>query len=174
MTVFSLLFLSSFAPVLEIPPVKQSTTLAQNAQQQEIEALALPSPMYLPHPGYLSTKFFFYHPGIDIAAGYGMPVHPIAKGVVEQVNYGFLGYGNNMIINHAAGFKSMYAHLGKIFIKAGQNVDHENIIGEVGMTGRTSGPHTHLEITKDGKYIDPLTILPEISTIPAKYKAAAY
>lgn len=161
--------MSSLTPVLDIVPIRQSEVRASAEQKQEIEALSLPNPMFLPHPGYLSTTFSFYHPGIDIATGYNMPVHPIAEGVVEQVNYNFFGYGNNVVINHTAGFKSMYAHMGRIFVKVGQSVSHNNIIGEVGLTGHTSGPHTHLEITKDGRYINPLTILPEISTIPIKF-----
>ena len=54
---------------------------------------------------------------------------------------------------------------GKIYVKANQKVNSDNILGEVGLTGFTSGPHTHLEITHNGNYIDPQTILPEIPTI---------
>lgn len=160
---FLLLFVSGYSPVLSIPPVKQSQALAGDIQRHEIDASSLPNPINLPHPGYLSTKFSFYHPGIDIAAGYGMPIHPISSGLVEKVNYSPFGYGNNVVINHSAGFKSMYAHMGKVYVKTGQLVDHNNIIGEVGLTGRTSGPHTHLEITKDDQYINPLNILPPLN-----------
>lgn len=162
----ALLFVSGYAPVLDMPPVKQSLVLAENSQDQKIEKLSLPNPMHLPHPGYLSTKFSNYHPGLDIATGLGMPIRPVANGFVEEVNYGFLGYGNHVLINHGDGYKSMYAHMGKIYVKKDQTVTFENIIGEVGMTGHTSGPHTHLEITKAGQFLNPLTILPEIPTMP--------
>ena len=56
--------------------------------------------------------------------------------------------------------------MGRIFVKTGQDITTGNTIGEVGLTGQTSGPHTHLEIKKDGRYIDPLTILPTIPNFP--------
>lgn len=168
---FTLLFVSGVTPVFDIPPVKKSLVLAENTQIQQIDKLSLPNPMHLPHPGYLSTRFSPYHPGLDIATGLGMPIRSIADGVVEEVNYGFLGYGNYVLINHGDGYKSMYAHMGKIYVKKEQTVTFENIIGEVGMTGHTSGPHTHLEITKQGQYLNPLTILPEIPSMPASYQA---
>ncbi len=162
-----LVFLSGYYPVWAFPPVKPATVLAQESEQkQEIIASSFPQPISLPHPGYLSTKFSRWHPGIDIAAGLGMPIHPITTGVVEEVNHGFLGYGNYVIISHTGGFKSLYGHMSKIYVKEGQTVSSENILGEVGMSGQTSGPHTHLEITKDGNYIDPLTILPGIADMP--------
>lgn len=95
-----------------------------------------------------------------------MPIRPIIKGMVEKVDRDFFGLGNYVLIVHEKGFKSIYAHMGKIFVKAGQEVSSETILGEVGMTGRTSGPHTHLEITQDGKYIDPLLLLPQIPNMP--------
>lgn len=149
--------------MFNFPPVKQAQVLAaNNEQRQEIIASSFPQPVTLPHPGYLSTRFSRWHPGVDIATGLGMPVHPITTGVVEEVNFGFWGYGNHVIISHAGGFKSLYGHMGKIYVKKGQEVTSSSTLGEVGLSGQTSGPHTHLEITHQGDYIDPLTILPEI------------
>ena len=71
-----------------------------------------------------------------------------------------------MIVTHPDGLQSQYAHMGRIFVKAGQAVTPTNTLGEVGLTGRTSGPHTHLEVSKDGRLIDPLTILPSIADYP--------
>lgn len=161
-----LIFLSGYYPVLAFPPVKSANVLAaDNEQRQEIVAASFPQPVSLPHPGYLSAKFSSWHPGVDIATELGMPIHPITAGVVEEVNHGFWGYGNHVAISHTNGFKSLYGHMSKIYVKRDQEVTSENILGEVGLTGRTSGPHTHLEITHEGKYIDPLLILPEISMI---------
>lgn len=175
LTIISLLliFLSGYYPVWSFPPIKPSFVRADSQQQTvEIIASSFPQPVVLPHPGYLSASFSRWHPGVDIATGLGMPIHPITEGLVEEVNYGFWGYGNHVIISHDNGFKSLYAHMGKIYTKQGQQVTSENIIGEVGLTGHTSGPHTHLEILKDGNYIDPLTILPEVPTMPAPPRPA--
>ena len=164
---FLVLFLLGYFPSFKFPPIEQSRVQAQEqAQSQEIIAKSFPQPVILPHPGYLSTRFSSYHPGIDIPTGLGMPIHPITAGVVEQVNMGFWGYGNHVIISHPDGFKSLYGHMGRVYAKAGESVTSENIIGDVGMTGNTSGPHTHLEITHNGAYIDPLTIIPELPTMP--------
>lgn len=151
----------TFPPTIKVTKVK-----ASDHQKQEIISLSFPKPVVLPHPGYLSTRFSNWHPGVDIASGLGMHVHAITSGIVEEVKYGLWGYGNHIIISHAFGFKSLYGHLGKMFVKIGQKVSSENILAEVGMSGATSGPHTHLEIQKDGNYIDPLTILPEIPNMP--------
>lgn len=107
-----------------------------------------------------------FHPGVDIATTLGTPVHPITQGTVEETVASFWGYGNHVIVSHPNSFKSLYGHMGRIFAEKGQEVTAQTSLGEVGMTGFSSGPHTHLEITHNGKYIDPLLILPEISTIP--------
>ena len=78
--------------------------------------------------------------------------------------------GNYVEVAHENGFKSKYAHMGKIYVKTGQKVTSENILGEVGMSGNTSGPHTHLEITREEKYLDPLTLLPSPQDMPFQAK----
>ena len=119
-----------------------SPAYAQSGTKQEIVAFSFIKPVILPHIGYLSTKFSNYHPGIDIAIGLSMPIHPINPGVVEDIVYSSFGYGNHVIISHENGFKSLYAHMGRINVKKGDKVTSDNIIGEVGLTGQTSGPHT--------------------------------
>jgi len=157
---FSLL---GYYPTFSIPPVKQSLVKATSSEQKgEIIAENFSKPLILPHPGYLSTKFSSYHPGIDIATGLGMPIHPITDGEVSIVGRDLFGLGNFVEVSHQNGFKSKYAHMGKIFVKVDDKVTEENTLGEVGLTGRTSGPHTHLEITLNGNYVNPQTLLPEI------------
>lgn len=164
---FVSLTILGYYPTISIPPVKLSNAKAQGLEQRnEIVASSFSEPLILPHPGYLSTRFSLWHPAVDIAAGLGMPIHPITKGVVEEAGRSFFGLGNFVTIAHENGFKSKYAHLGKIYVKVGQEVSRENTLGEVGLTGNTSGPHTHLEITHNGKYIDPLALLPEIPAMP--------
>lgn len=157
-----------YYPTLTIPPIKQSQVYAQeNQQKEEITAISFAKPLILPHPGYLSTPFSSYHPGIDIATGLGMPIHPIMDGEILKIGRDFFGLGNFIEIAHANNFKSKYAHMGSIYVKVGQKVLSENILGEVGLTGHTSGPHTHLEVTHNDKYIDPMTLLPAIPDMPA-------
>lgn len=163
--------LSGYYPALTIPPVKQSVIKAAAQEQAgEIIAQSFSKPLILPHPGYLSTRFSLYHPGIDIAAGLGMPIHPIISGTVLQTGRDFFGLGNFVVVIHEKGFESKYAHLGRIYVKAGDTVTSENILGEVGMTGNTSGPHTHLEITNNGKYVDPQALLPKLPNMPLATK----
>lgn len=155
-------YFSGYQPVLAIPPIKKSIALADFSQDQKIEPGTLSEPFSLPHPGYLTTSYSGWHPGVDIAVGLGMPVHPIAKGKVTAIKYGFFGYGNQVTIEHEQGYISTYSHMGKIYTKVGDAVTKSSILGQVGLTGRTTGPHTHLEIYKDNKYINPTNILPPI------------
>ncbi len=155
-----------YYPTLAIPPIKKSTVQAQMQEQRgEVIAASFSKPLILPHPGYLSTKFSAWHPGIDLASGLGMPIHPVIDGVVEEAGRDFFGLGNYVVVAHENNFKSKYAHLGRIYVKAGDKVSSENMLGEVGVTGYTSGPHTHLEITLNGEFINPQKILPQISKI---------
>lgn len=162
-----LLTLLGYYPTLAIPPVRRSVAKASYQQQEgEIIAQSFSKPLVLPHPGYLSTRFSSWHPGIDIATGLGMPIHPITEGEITEARRDFFGLGTFVVVTHQNGFKSTYAHMGKVYIKVGDKVTSENMLGEVGLTGRTSGPHTHLEVTHNGKYIDPQTLLPEIPDMP--------
>lgn len=164
---FIALFLLGYQPILAIPPISQNRALADNFQSQEIKAEAIPQ-MNLPHPGYLSTRFSRWHQGIDLATGLGMPIHPISEGVVEEVNFSFFGLGNHIAITHSNGYRSVYGHMGKVYVKKGQLVTSPNILGEVGLSGWTSGPHTHLEIYKGNKPINPQSILPPIQDYPSE------
>lgn len=160
------LFLLGYQPAIHFPPIKQVETYAQE-QIQKIEADSIPQ-IQLPHPGYLSGRFTRFHPGVDIATGLGMPIHPIADGQVQEVNFGFWEYGNHIIISHSKGLKSLYGHMARVFVKKGQLVSLSDTLGTVGMTGFTSGPHTHLEVTRDGQAINPLTVLPKLQEYPSE------
>jgi len=164
---FILLNFLGYYPNFGIPPFKKSEVLAQTQQQVgEIIPASFSKPLILPHPGYLSTKFSNWHPGIDIATGLGMPIHPITDGEITGASRNIFGLGNFVEVIHENGFKSTYAHMGKVYVRQGQKVTSESILGEVGLTGRTSGPHTHLEITHNGQSVDPLKLLPEIPGMP--------
>jgi len=111
--------------------------------------------------GLLTTQFSAWHPGIDLAIGQGTPMHAVAKGMVTEATYNYYGYGNTIVIDHGNGAQSRYAHLSKMNVKVGDTVTEDTIIGFVGTTARSTGPHLHLEVISDDQNIDPLTVLPQ-------------
>lgn len=99
-----------------------------------------------------------YHSGLDIGAKTGAPVFSTAAGTVSTT--GFDSYhGNNIVINHGNGLKTWYMHLSKIGVNEGDEITKGQLIGQVGSTGRSTGPHLHYEVLKDNKSVDPNTYL---------------
>lgn len=111
---------------------------------------------------YESRGMSWFHTGADLVAKTGIPVKPFLAGVVKEVNFGSFGYGNHVIISHAGGLESLYAHLSKINVEKGQKVVLETKIGEVGSTGFSTGPHLHLEIHQNGQLLNPADIVPGV------------
>jgi len=107
----------------------------------------------------ITQGYHRFHQAIDLAETIGSPVFPLTEGVVEETTFQRLGYGNYIIINHGSGFKSLYAHLSRIMVKKNQEVNKNTIIGFVGTTGWSTGPHLHLEVYDNGQPFNPLTIL---------------
>lgn len=105
------------------------------------------------HPVFGDYRF---HKGIDIVAPVGTKIKSTACGIIENVVVSKYGYGNQIIIRHANGFKTRYAHLNKFFVMTGDTVTNGQTIGLLGKTGLTTGNHLHYEILKDEKQIDPL------------------
>ncbi|MDA8083646.1 MAG: peptidoglycan DD-metalloendopeptidase family protein [Nitrospiraceae bacterium] len=107
------------------------------------------------HPIFHDRRF---HRGIDIAAPEGTYIRPIAKGTVvfsgEKA-----GYGNMVIIDHGDGMTSQYAHNKINLVKKGDEVGQDTVIAEVGNEGLSTGPHVHLEVKRNGKTINPLSVL---------------
>jgi murein DD-endopeptidase MepM/ murein hydrolase activator NlpD len=111
--------------------------------------------------GYVSQGYTRYHRAIDIATGsVGVPIKPLGSGQVEFAGRVKDGKGNVVIVNHGNGLKTLYAHMGKISVGTGDSVNEESVIGNVGMTGRTTGAHLHLEIYDNDKMVDPTGMLP--------------
>lgn len=160
------LYLLGYQPAFTIPPVKKAIAKAEFSQEQIIEADSFKQPFLLPHPGYISTHYSRWHPGIDIATGLGMPVRPIQDGTVQEVSYGFWGLGNHVVLDHGQQVLSLYAHMGRVYVKKGDQVTPLSTLGQVGLTGRTSGPHTHLEVIRGGQHINPENILPQLPNMP--------
>ena len=108
---------------------------------------------YRTHPIFKIRKF---HKGIDLTALTGSPIYSTAKGkVIIAANY-HDGYGNKVVIDHGYGYKTVYAHLHKIEVKVGQEMDLGDLIGQVGNTGISVSPHLHYEVRLNDVVINPL------------------
>jgi murein DD-endopeptidase MepM/ murein hydrolase activator NlpD len=98
------------------------------------------------------------HRGVDIAAPQGASVHVACAGnVVFAGSEG--GYGNTVVVQHPGGFETRYAHLGKILVNTGDSLQTGQVLGTVGSTGRSTGPHLHFEVSRNGERIDPEALL---------------
>jgi murein DD-endopeptidase MepM/ murein hydrolase activator NlpD len=113
-----------------------------------------------PAQGLLSQKFWSGHTGIDIANRTGTPIYAADAGYVVAAGRDTWGYGNQVVIDHGNGFKTRYAHLQQISVKAGQTVKKNQQIGTMGSTGRSTGPHLHFEVISGGAFRNPLGFLP--------------
>jgi murein DD-endopeptidase MepM/ murein hydrolase activator NlpD len=107
------------------------------------------------HPIFGGIRF---HSGIDIVASYGTLVKAADGGQVVQAGY-FGGYGNSVMVYHGGGFATWYAHLSSINVSVGQMVDRGQVIGLVGSTGWSTGPHLHFEVRINGNPQNPLAYL---------------
>lgn len=99
-----------------------------------------------------------HHNGVDISAEIGTEVYAAAAGVVVAAKSSYSlgqGYGRHVIIDHGYGYKTLYGHLSEVWVKEGQRIERWDVIGLVGNTGRTTGPHLHFEVHKDDTPVDP-------------------
>ncbi len=115
-----------------------------------------------PVHGIVTQFASWYHMALDIAAPYGTPIVAAKSGTVASVSTGSwdYGYGNDVIVDHGGGYKSLYAHMEAVNVSAGQHVvGGSTVIGWIGLTGRTTGPHVHFEIRVNNVTQNPLPFL---------------
>ena len=127
------------------------------------------TPLGLPYPGRITSTFGHRenpfdgigvetHKGLDISGPIGSPVKAMAKGEVEFAGLRG-GFGNCIMLKHGNGFETLYGHLSQILVKVGEPVTIGQEIGRIGSTGRSTGPHLHYEVHKNGKKINPESFL---------------
>jgi len=152
---------------LDMQRIKKENTRIAAVKAYRFDAL-LAHAFSMPAEGTLSSPFglrrFFNdqprrpHGGIDIAAPTGTPVYAPAAGlIVDTGNYFF--NGNSIFIEHGLGLQTFYAHLSEFHVKAGDKVAAGDLIGEIGATGRVTGPHLHWSVGLNGTWINPSLVL---------------
>ncbi len=104
-------------------------------------------------PVYKTTKF---HAGLDFSAPQGTPIYATADGTVTTAGNSGNGYGNHVIINHGYGYETLFGHMVRVKARNGQAVKRGEVIGWVGSTGKSTGPHCHYEVHKNGEKINPI------------------
>lgn len=102
-----------------------------------------------------------YHTGLDMVGSGSKHIYPVNSGTVAWTKSSNNGYGNHLLVDHGNGIWSLYAHLSKIYVKQGQSVNKNTILGVEGSTGNSTGSHLHLEIRKSatGSQVNPATFL---------------
>ena len=114
--------------------------------------------------GYISSSYGYrsdpftgkkvFHKGVDIPSAKGSPIHALAAGVVTYAG-NRNGFGNMVEIDHGNGYSTRYAHISEIMVNTGDRIDQDQVIAKIGSTGRSTGPHLHLEMFKDGRRFNP-------------------
>ncbi len=141
--------------------------LTDTLEEEEAQAAALPTGR--PVKGSrISSKFgvranpfgrgYELHNGIDFPGPTGTPVHSTGAGTVEKA-ISSRGYGRHVVIDHGYGYKTLYAHLSQMTVAAGDAVEREDIVGRIGSTGRSTGPHLHYTVYYNEKAVDPQDLL---------------
>jgi murein DD-endopeptidase MepM/ murein hydrolase activator NlpD len=105
------------------------------------------------HPIY---KTQIFHAGMDFSAEQGTPIYATGDGVIDKAEMSVQGYGNHVVIDHGFGYQTLYAHMSRMLPKPGQKVKRGELIGYVGNTGLSTGPHIHYEVIKNGEKVNPI------------------
>ena len=124
----------------------------QPVKNRDLERIASGFGMRI-DPVYKVPKF---HAGLDFTASIGTEIFATGDGVVELVGFDYGGYGNEVLINHGYGYKTRYGHMSRTKAKVGQKVKRGEVIGYVGSTGKSTGPHVHYEVIKSNEVVNPI------------------
>lgn len=111
------------------------------------------------------------HKGVDIAAPRGTSVYAAAEGEVVRRGYDAAGYGNFVELRHPNGMTTLYGHMSRVDLATGDKVYAGSRVGLVGSTGRSTGPHLHFEVRRDGRQVDPTRVMGQSFRILAEVSA---
>lgn len=146
---------------VKVTPQKEEV-IKESLYEKEKRAIPSSNPIQINYR--LSSKFGYrkhpihgvrkFHGGLDMACPTGTPINAPADGVIDFAGW-VKGYGNFIRVKHKNGYVTAYGHLSSINVKRGQNITQKQIIGKVGTTGGSTGPHLHYEIVKNGKKVNP-------------------
>jgi murein DD-endopeptidase MepM/ murein hydrolase activator NlpD len=104
-------------------------------------------------PVYKVRKF---HAGLDFTAPQGTPIYATADGRIKMAGFDNSGFGNHVIINHGYGYETVYGHMVRVKARSGNTIKRGEVIGYVGSTGKSTGPHCHYEVHRNGQPVDPI------------------
>lgn len=155
-----------FAPkqLIFVPGASVPTLVYASEEEEEPTVIARPAPVANPRPngrlawpvgGYITQYFWAFHTGVDMAAPYGTGIGASEAGTVVYAGWVAVG-GLSVRIRHEGGLESGYYHMGAVYVAPGQKVERGQIIGTIGMTGVTTGPHVHWEVKLKGVFVNPL------------------
>lgn len=129
----------------------QSIPAIQPVANKDLKRLASGFGMRI-HPIYKIAKM---HTGLDFTADPGTEIYATGDGIVEAVDSKLSGYGHHVVIQHGFGYETLYAHMSRVAVRPGEKVKRGQVIGYVGNTGTSTGPHLHYEVIKNGEKVDP-------------------
>ncbi len=147
--------------------------LAKNKEQMIISIPAI-QPISVKDFGRISDSFgnrrdpftrqTRFHHGIDFAGTKGSPVYATGNGSIISAEFSFFGYGNVILVDHGFGYKTRYAHLESIAVNPGDSVTRGQVIGTLGNSGRSTGPHLHYEVIYRNRVVDPMNYFNDMTT----------
>jgi len=142
--------------------LENSKNLGEVEIRQAVSSKLSPFEFVMPvENGHISQGYASYHRAFDIATPIGSSIKPVGSGIVEFAGYMPDGKGNVVIVDHGDGLKTLYAHMGKIYVGVGNMVNTDTTVGTIGLTGRTTGPHVHFELYDNGIAVNPSNLLPQ-------------
>jgi murein DD-endopeptidase MepM/ murein hydrolase activator NlpD len=145
---------------LPVDGVAGASTLAALRRPPAVCPLALAWPISAPIGAAFGPRGNRFHAGIDLVAERGTPVAAAASGRVVFAGFAAGGWGKLVVVAHAEGVRTMYAHLSAIAVRRGMLVSAGHVLGAVGATGHADGPHLHFEVRVHGAAVDPRPALP--------------